>query len=302
MSTLPAGIDLAPLDSISEAEQVALLGACFGLSVDPQRYHWKNVDGVWGSSHGVVAVDSAGPAAILLCLPWRVHAGGTHTVSRIVDGGTLERARRRGLFQAMVTKWVDEQRAAGRPLAFGVANDASAAGCAKAGADVVAVGHAYSLAVPAGLRAARLTMTSVAEAGSTYPPAADATAVSTAWTPEALVWRFDPRSGYEYRAAVLDEADSPTAIVYRVETKRPARVLVRVLGWGTERAQAQLLASVARSERTPVVLDVAARTRPPRINRGRSWLCTWALDGAGDAPPSDPDSWSPTLADLEAVI
>ena len=201
--TTSSDFELAPLDTLSLDEQMKLFGDSFGKPVDETWYRWKHVEGPWGPSTGVVGIDQEGPAAMLLCLPWRFRSREVYTVSRGVDSGTLPRAQRRGLFFAMVNKWVDDERAAGQPFTFCTANEAAARVHARAGATVLSFSHAIATPFTASFGGARFLAVPIDQAVKNYEPPTDRsqTMISTGWEPESLTWRFDHRSGLNYQAA-----------------------------------------------------------------------------------------------------
>jgi hypothetical protein len=303
--TTEAQFELADLGAILLNEQIELLGSSFEKPVDEDWFRWKHLDGPWGPSHGVVAIDDQGPAAMLLVLPWQVrYSGGLRILGRSLDSGTLPRAQRRGLFRTMVAKWVNDERSAGQPFTFCTASEAAASSHAKGGATVLSFTHALASPFTSSIGVARFVSVPVAEAVTTYGIGTknSGETISTHWEPNSLAWRFDPRSGLDYKAALLKHADASTGLVYRIESRRGIRILIRTLVWGDNRGVARLTASVARWHRAPLALDLARHLRQPRRVQGTSLVCAWSHSDTSTLRPTELQGWDLTLTDLEGVI
>jgi hypothetical protein len=295
---------LVPLSSLSEEARIDLLGCCFDREIDADWYRWKYRDSPWGATHGVIGVDEAGPAGVVHSIPWRLFVGeAPATGTRMLDSGTVERVRRRGLFREMVAHEVEGQRSQLDRLSFCTTTPNSTAALRAIGATVLEFPSNYSVGRRSvRLAGARLEFTAPADAVRHYAiPTIDTVGLGTAWSPEALAWRFDPRSGRHYRGAVLSEADVPTGLVYRVESRRGLRVIAAILRWGTHRGNEALLGAVARSERAPVVLDLG-RTGRVKVSRGRTFMCVWDFSPRSRPQPTVSRAWRFELVDAEGVM
>ena len=296
---------LEGLEVLSLAEQMKLFADSFQRPVDEKWYRWKHVEGPWGPSIGIVAVDKEGPAAMLLGLPWQVRAGiSVSIVNRGVDSGTLPRAQHRGLFQAMVQKWVADERAAGKPFTFCSVTEASARAQAKVGATVLAFSHAFAIPYTSSVGVSRFASVPVAQGVTHYEAANSSTEplIATCWQTDSLLWRFDQRSGLEYNGALLREPGASAGLIYRLESRSKLKTLIRVFCWGNHKQRDRLTASVARSHLCPVVLDLESRLRPPRHRRGSSLMCTWSHHSGSSLKPTELSGWDLTIGDLEGVI
>ncbi len=296
--------ELAPLDVLTLNEQMKLISDSFDKPVDADWYRWKHLDCPWGPSRGIVAIDRQGPAAMFLCLPWQVDIGRVLTLTRGVDSGTLPRAQRRGLFQAMVQKWATDSRSNGDPLTFDTANEPSARVHGRAGATILRFRHGYAIPFLSSSWLRRFVAVPISEAVQEYAPAQKAgpTTIRTSWDAASLAWRFDQRSGLEYKAALLPGSVTPTGLIYRLEKRQRVPILVRSLAWGDQLQQSRLSAAVARSHMAPLVLDLSSRLNARHYARGNSLLCTWDNRTSPSLRPTEPNQWDLHLCDLEGVI
>ena len=295
---------LVPLSSVSEEARIDLLGRCFDRKIDADWYRWKYRGSPWGATHGVIGVDEDGPAGVVHSIPWPLFIGETLvTGTRMLDSGTVERVRRRGLFRAMVADEVESHRSQLDRLSFCTTTPNSTAALQRVGATVLEFVSNYTVGLRRlRLAGARLELTTPADAVRHYAsPAPDPFRLRTAWSSEALAWRFDPRSGRQYRAAVLREADVSTGLVYRLESRRGVRVIAAILGWGTHRGNEALLAAVARAERAPIVLDLG-RSPLIKVSRGRTFMCVWDFGCLSGPQPTVASAWRFELVDAEGVM
>lgn len=128
----------------------------------------------------------------------------------------------------------------------------------------------------------------------------------TTRTVRSLEWRYGARSGLLYEYACLREAAEPTAMVYRVASKRGTRLLVVCELVGEGAARRELVHSVARRTRARAVLAAQGpgaydnRRRWP-LRRGRSLVAVRTLR-AIHPDPRRRDSWAFTLGDLEQTL
>jgi hypothetical protein len=287
-----------PRDAVLEA-----LRASFDRDIDETFFTWKHVDGAWGPSDGWVAVDDEGIAGVLCCLPWALRRNGVEAVaSRLVDGGTVPRAQRRGIFGELVRYEVDRCRGLPVPMSiFCTATPAARDSHVKRGAIALApLRHGFGV-LP--LHRGR--------PGVVYDDATDrfvtepTDVVTTAWSPPALRWRFDERSGNRYGTARLRHADADHGVVYRVGQRRGLRILFVELAWGAASEVGRLVAAVGLRHAAPVWFSAvgpgAGWARRPRSTRGESLVCSWPFS-TDIEPMSELTDAALWLADVEGVI
>lgn len=296
---------------------LAVLGAAYGRAFTREWFEWKHLECPWGSSRLHIAEDHEQILGLFLALDWpyrrRDGSGAVTPVPgvRLVDGATLPPARGRGVLGAMVFNELKEWGPSGRKgVLLATATPAAQKSHARNGATTLDP-IAATIGVARAFRPAALVRGD--EVLDTYTP--DAPGVTTerlrtAWTPDTLRWRTDPRTGYRYHAAALASADDANGVIYRVSVQRRVRTIVPMLTWGSVADQRRLVGAVAWAERTPLVhapvggaVD-APLTRPLRRS-GASVMCVWDrrdLSGS-DAPSATTDaSWSLAMADLEGLI
>jgi hypothetical protein len=293
--------EVVPLGEVAVERVLEVLSDAFEDEADHDWYRWKHLEGPWGPSHGWVAQDAEGVLGVLCCLPWPLQVGNERIVaSRMVDGGTTVRARRRGVFSALVAREVEEVALWAEPLVFGTATPEAAVAHVRNGATALpALAHRYG--VPSPSRPVPL------EHGRTALHAATAVGgpVATAWDGASMHWRLDPRSGLEYRVSAT--ADGSSGAAFRVISRRGLRTLVLTHVWGPRPDRPSLISSIARRERCPTILGPASGGQAagwhPLIRRGASLLVVWDFA----RQPSGVDlrrleSWAMTGADLEGVV
>lgn len=295
--------DIVPIGDVDVHDVTAAIDTVFGpRSVD--WFRWKHHENPAGRSPGWAAVDRQGVVGIRLLLRWDLLVDGEKRRSlRPVDTVTVPRAQRRGIFQTLLDvalEHVSEHE--DLALIFNTPNANSRNGYAKNGWKLLdPIAHGLRPTVPG---------PSLGEPvdPSTLPfPANGATSISTDRTGAYLAWRYDPRSGHEYRAAVAADDDPPSGIVYRIANRRRSRTLVLCECFGPAPRVSRLIASTARRERALATIGAVGPGTPsptslPRhLRRGSTVL---AVLPRSDLSP-DPlilDSWRLTLGDLEDVI
>ena len=265
---------------------------------------WKHRSGPWGVSLPILARADDGVLGAVFALPWDFEINGApvHGV-RFVDGGTTPAARRRGVFKRMIGHELDRwAREGANGLLLATATPAAQASHVKNGAVALApIRYAYG--PPPRPRVAKLTVGD----GILDSFVSNGRGIGTAWTPDALRWRTDRRSGHAYEAAALATADEPNGIVYRVIVGR-VRTLVPTTTWGPPRTRRALVGAVARSERCVAMLAPTGEGAAPTpsmglVKRGQVLVCVW--DRLSSRPGPDPAvlaSWQLTAADVEGLI
>jgi len=299
--------EVQPLERLAVADVLEALGAAYDETFSEEWFAWKHREGPWGPSRGWVAIDDHGIGGLMFSLPWRYRvAGTTFPAARLVDGGTVPRALRRGVFRLVVGRELSEWGPDTSPgILVATATPEAQQSHVKLGATGLApIDFAYGFApVP---RRARLTTGT--EVLDTFVGGEQSHLV-TPWDGNSLRWRTDPRSGYSYDAASLASADAPNGVAYRVLSVRALRLLFPVATWGSALDQRVLLGAVARTHAAIGVLGLtgegAARAPwRPLLRRGQSLLCVW--DRADDRGLSSSSllrsSWALSAADLEGVI
>lgn len=272
-------------------------------------YDWKHHGSPFGPSRIMVAEGPDGIEGVAFGLPWTYSSGGEPVPgSRTVDGGTLPIARGRrvlgGLISLELSRWDPD----GRPgVIVATATDTARRSHEKNGA-LLLDRLTYAYCVPPLGRGARLRIDP--DVVDSVVPSADL-AMGTHWTPHALRWRMDPRSGHDYAAASLQASDGPNGIVYRVMSRRGLRTLVPIVTWGSERERAALLTAVARDTRALAVLapcGAGAAPLPLRPVRsaGHAWVCAWdrrrpVADHARSGL-ARLDGWSLGYGELEGLV
>lgn len=298
---------------MADVEPVAVLAAineAFGRERTLDWYRWKHLEGPWGPSRGWVALDAGDVVGTRLFVPWKLRSGsGEHECSRAMDGATVPRARRRGIFSALIRREMEEL------------SDSSTWHCL------------YSTSVPASREAYRaLGWTILPPTRMQYRPVrpwpvarvrlgaplpepviAPGRLLSTAWTSAALEWRTDARSTVCYRTAVLDDVAGETnGLVFRTLQRARLRVLAPVGMWGSPADRRRLVDGAARAVRCSVVLEpvglgTAGQAEPARLSRRThgSTVSLWV--GAGDQSRPSVDvhhlaAWAFDQADLEGAL
>jgi Acetyltransferase (GNAT) domain len=291
------------LSARSEADVLDALRASFAQPLDDAFFAWKHLEGPWGATDGWVAVDDEGIAGVLCCMPWGLRRNGVEAVaSRLVDGGTVPRALRRGIFGELVRHEVERCRSLPVPQSiFCTATPAARDSHVKRGAVAL-----EPLRHGLGILSVHRAFASVVEddAFDQYV-AAPTSRLTTAWSPRAIRWRTDERSGHRYGAARLRHANDPNGIVYRVGSRRGLRLLFVELAWGSRRDVSALAAAVGLRRgcvlwSAPAGPGAGWPLQPVRWS-GVSRLCSWPFS-TNIEPMAELDDAALWLADVEGLI
>ena len=279
---------------------LSLLQRCFGRHKTSENFAWKHEDGPWGPSVGWVAVRSGDVLGVRLLVPWQVQHGEV-VVAHLAGHGWRRRSIREATGHLFRPCPPGDGRGGGegssrrstRPRYLRLARR-------SAGSDGSTFRRSLTtLAAPPLRRISGLESVPAER----LPLEAAATSVVTHWTPAALAWRTDPRSGHSYGAA-RSTAERDAGLIYRV-TKGRLRRLVVLRSSGTRRAQLGLIGSVAasaiaaRSCCLPYDADVRPMAEPStRRNSGVHLVTTRPM--TCDAPTSHGGSFDGT--DLEGAL
>jgi predicted N-acetyltransferase YhbS len=298
--------EVAVLDEDDVEEALSVVNAAFGFERDAAWFAWKHREGPWGASTGVVARDERGIVGVRLLLPWRFRGpAGTLLAHRAVEAATAPRAQRRGVFSLLNRHLMERIAESGASAIFSTPNAASRGGHAKLGwAWLSPIPHVWRPVVP---RRWEGPLVAGAEAADTFSGPTRAAAIATDWSPSALRWRIDPRSGNDYE--VLADPDSRAGVAYRRLRVSKAPALLPLVGWGEPEERRHLLAEAARRCRTVAMLDTSAPGGSPLsaargLERGGSLLTVWPTPTLSEAawPLADVRSWRVGFADLENVL
>ncbi len=290
-------------------EVIAVINAAFGFERTASWFEWKHREGPWGASRGLVAKDRRGIVGVRLLLPWRFTGpGGALLAYRAVEAATAPRAMGKGIFSRLNRHLMDLINAQEEPtFIYSTPNEQSRSGYRKLGWDwLEPVPHVWRPILP--------TAGAVTRPETPEPPGLDGAAdthqprIATDWSPDAVSWRLDARSGHTYEIGTTG-GDNRAGLAYRRTTIRRARALLPILWWGEWRDRTRLLRAIARSERTLLVLDTA-QPGGDRVSgalgrrRGGSLLAVWATPRLSSAtwPVGDIANWKLRFADLEGVL
>lgn len=282
---------------------LAALRASFDLPFTDEFFEWKHVEGPWGATDGWVAVDDEGIAGVLCCMPWGLRRDGkTSVASRLVDGGTLPRALRQGIFGELVRHEVERCQQLPTPQSiFCTATPAARDSHVKRGATALEpLRHGIGL-VPLHKAARAVTFDDAIDQYVEGP----SDRVETAWSAASLRWRFDARAGHSYECASLPSADNPNGLVFRVGSTRGVRQLFVEFAWGDRHEVGALVAAIALRRGalawSAPAGEGAALPLRPLTRRGVSLVCSWPFDPTFDPMRTLNDArlW---YADVEGLI
>lgn len=302
-------VDFEVVDGMSmpRATVLEVLSQGYGRLFTEEWFEWKHVLSPWGSSRCYVAVDADGPLGVVFGQPWHLRVGDTAVAaSRLVDGATLPRSVRRGVFRAVVAAELEHWHVGSSPgVVIATATPQAQAAHVKNGA--AALEPVSFVARPA--RWSRAALSSGLTVLDEWAASGERSneLASTAWVPDALRWRLDPRSGHRYEVSRLAQSDGPHGVVHRTVAGR-VRTLVVTARWGDAAAACRTIAAVALRERALVVLEpmgAGARVPMPRLalRRSSSLLCVWDRSALGEATPfGRREGWALDGLDLEGVI
>ncbi|MGI9611739.1 MAG: GNAT family N-acetyltransferase [Acidimicrobiales bacterium] len=304
-----ATYEVVPASTVEPDEIIAVLSSVFDrATIGDEWFRWKHQSCPFGASEGWIARDDEGIAGVRLFTPWPWQAGGASIPGiRPMDGGVLPRARKRGIFQALVRKEMNRREAAGLPLVtLSTSVPASRAAYVKLGWN--AVGDVQQFAVLVRPRPAQLVEQDPIPDPVDVQKDLDVTALRTAWTSEALGWRFDSRSGYDYRSVCLARATAPNGLVYRVLTSKGLRMLAIEYLYGPPAERRRLVQAAAASTRAMVALHLAGpgsrHDETARLSRrvGSSMITSWSTGVSDDLRVASLDGWKLDMADTEGVL
>lgn len=295
---------------VEPGDVLAAINEAFGRHRGLDWYRWKHLDGPWGPSRGWVAVDNGEVVGTRLFVPWQLRsADGLHACSRAMDGATVPRARRRGIFSALIRREVDQL--VDQPTwhcLYSTSVPASREAYRALGWTILPPTRMQYR--PVRLRsAARVRL----DASLPEPVAGSETRVRTNWNSAALAWRTDARSTVTYRTALLgDSAAASHGLVFRVLRRSGLRVLAPVHVWGPPTDRRRLVDGAALASRCLGVLEPVGPgtdgpSRPGRLSRGTSGssVSLWAGGGGTGRPHDDVhrlSAWAFDQADLEGAL
>lgn len=294
--------DVRPATKSDTTAVLAALSDGYGRPFTADWFEWKHRSNPWGASRCWVADDDGGLLGVVFGMPWHLTDDGAPLTGwRLVDGATTVRAQRRGVFRAVVQAELVAAAADAVPgLVIATATPEARDAHVKNGAAALAPIQSYYR--PIRWASARVH-TGTAVLDGWQPPAGG---VTTAWSPESLRWRLDPRSAAHVTVSSLGNADEPHGVVHRT-VGGAARTLVVSATWGPDRLVRCLLRALAWQEKAVAVLAPAgpgARRPKPRVGfaRGASLLCVWdqRVGPANDVLVTT--RWTLDGLDLEGVI
>lgn len=295
--------EIVPVSEVDPSALADAIGEAFGKTRTLDWFRWKHIESPWGPSTGWVAVDDDGVLGLRMFTPWRLTVDGSEqTMQRAMDGAVVPRARRRGIFQSLVSCQMDADDSRTPQLLFSTAVPASQAAYEKLGWTVLPrVEHRFVATLPAAVGGFV-----DAEVADLLPPEPALVGTSTRWDTAALLWRTDERSGHLYRAASLSDGDQANGIIWRDEHHGPVRSVVEVLSWGSSRDRGRLRRGACWRSRTPVRLEVVGNGRGLGMRRGGSTVAIWSAntEAARDRwrTAADGDGWTFAFADVEGVM
>lgn len=287
--------DVVAYRSEHRDQVVQLLRRSFGPRKTLDNFIWKHEEGPWGPSLGWVATRSEDVVGVRLLVPWQVRLGErTWPVLRAMDGAVDPSARRQGIFESLIRRAMEASASSAAAL-YSTSVPASREAYRKVGWSIHdLIPHYVSLA-PMWSRHMFVEVMP-----GELPLEGDTGQITTDWSPEALAWRADPRSGHTYHAARSMQHDD-VGVLYRLLRSRPRRLVV-LRAVGRARGQVELIGAVARHHRCPVVTYQFASPNRSRVSRirGCSQVSSWV-------PPSStltlpPPSWRFDGADIEGTL
>ena len=298
-----AELDIVPVSEVEPAAVLAAINEAFGRQRGMDWYSWKHLEGPWGPSRGWVALDAGEVVGTRLFVPWRLRSpAGEHDCSRAMDGATVPRARRRGVFSALIRAEMEVLSKADRwHCLYSTSVPASREAYRKLG---------WTVLPPTRMRyQSPLTYTGRSRSQSTDP---DPQSLCTAWDSDALQWRTDRRSGHSYATTSRGSRSyaSDSGVIYRILKVKRLRTMAVLLTWGMAADCDRLAASEAMKKGCVLMLDVAG----PGTGRQDSGGPGLGTDGSSislttfgrsAAPAVDAHrlgSWRLSQADLEGVL
>lgn len=300
--------EILPIEHLEPSNVLQVINEAFSHQRTADWYRWKHIEGPWGASIGVAAVDSSGPIGVRLLLPWCFTFRGAPVLAhRATEAATVPRAQGRGVFTAL-NRWMMEQVSTN--LLFSTPNHKSRDGYLKLGWQVIARSrHVWEFGPLGKPESDPMTC------GSSEVP-------RTAWDDTALTWRADDRSGLQYRHLPLsrrigsaspqpENPDRPgfsSIVRYRLVRSRGVNVVFPLVGPPPEApsgtARRLLVASRSMAMMRPESQAAYARRHMVQAYRGESLLVGWTPRGTS-LPGAQSRTWGVapwSAADLEGVI
>lgn len=256
---------------------LSVLNDAFDRRATMDWFRWKHQEAPWGPSGGWVATNPEGViVGVRLVTPWAVTDGTSRIpITRAMDGAIAPSAQRRGLFSRLVTAEMELMASGGRDsrLLYSTSVPASREAYRKLGWEIRDVPHVVSVVAPALVRAVQLEWDDALEFGA-LPASRPGT---SAWTVEALRWRIDRRSGYDYHTVRLRNSDSPHGVILRRTQLKGVPTVVVVFAWGSDQHVATAVRAASTRLAAPLVLSVGvARSRLSRPV-GSSTVSAWGV-------------------------
>lgn len=283
---------------------LAAVNEAFSRQRSMEWYSWKHVEGPWGPSRGWVALDAGEVVGTRLFVPWRLRSpAGEHDCSRAMDGATVPRARRRGIFSTLIrAEMALLSRSHRWHCLYSTSVPASREAYRKLGWTVFPPTRvAYALS--GALRRRDLQL----DVPLSDLPSRSVGWLATDWAAPSLQWRMDRRSGHTYRTALLP-GDLPEGLVFRTVDRRGLRVLVPVHIAAASGDGHRVVHAAAAATRSAAVLhSPAPDRRTPLLSRAGagSTVSLWHNAHTSGSPwvdPADARQWVFDQADLEGAL
>ena len=303
-------LEIVPVSGVEPVAVLEAINEAFGRHRGLDWYRWKHMDGPWGPSRGWVALDGGEVVGTRLFVPWQLRSrDGLHACSRAMDGATVPRARRRGIFSNLIRREIDQL--VDQPTwhcLYSTSVPASREAYRALGWTILQSTRMQYR--PVRLRsAARVRL----DAFLPEPVAESENRLGTDWNSAALAWRTDARSTVTYRTALLDDSAAAShGLVFRVLSRSGLRVLAPVHVWGSPIHRARLVDGAALASRCLAVLEPVGPgtdgpSGPARVSRGTSGstVSLWAGGGETGRPHDDVhrlSAWAFDQADLEGAL
>lgn len=284
-------------------------------------FEWKHTENPFGASAMWVAEHEGAIVGFRSFLRWRMTVDG-HPVEavRAVDTATHPSARGLGLFTALTLHGIAELADAGVAFVFNTPNGQSRPGYLKMGWQEVGrlplvvrlrspavaprllrarvAADKWSLGVNAGTDALAALERAASVEAISRPDIVDG--VRSAWTVEALRWRFG-FAPLRYRALALDDDPDRGVAIFRVRMRGPVKevAVACTAGGRGAREHSRLLRQVLQAcgADVAVALDRADPKRLLLTARRLAPILTCRPLGGAPVPPID--AWRLTLGDVE---
>lgn len=297
-------VSLVPLEALDASEVIDVISAAFGRPRTHEWFQWKHVEGPWGPSIGLGAVENGRLLGVRLLLPWGLCVDGSAVQCfRAVEAATHPDAQGRGLFGNLNAELMATVSASGPTVLFSTPNESSRRSYRRLGWSWLGpIAHRYAPVVPMPSRR-------VARAGAWEAPAFPGTSegVATSWDERSWRWRTDPRCGHVYTTSWIRRDDGTHGLSYRITTAHGLRCVLVLASWGRPGLARRAARAVSQHERAPLVLEATGRGASRPVGRagriqGGSLLAVWTSDDALLGAARSLASWHVGLADLEGVL